>query len=60
MKQISNNTEENLRRLLPIVLLAASGDKSIKVQNAVRILNKISKQLNKQRKYGCNNITGKT
>ena len=48
MKQISNNTEENLRRLLPIVLLAASGEKSIKVQNAVRILKKISKQLNKK------------
>ena len=48
MKQISNNTEENLRRLLPIVLLAASDEKSIKVQNAVRILKKISKQLNKK------------
>lgn len=49
MRQISNNTEDNLRRLLPIVLQAASSGKSVKIQNAVRILKNISKQLNKKK-----------
>ena len=45
MKQISDSTEEQLRRLLPVVLSAIPYTKNLKVMNAVRLLRKISKQL---------------